>query len=395
MLSAPPAVSQAPVRDSRTLLLSQRQLGRRVWHAAQFEAEDLLLELDDAVLLAPPPVPRQQLAAVRQEVLNAARHRVGLPRKAPYAPAAQMAPTRLTTSHDLFFAVFHHPHELSYLHRLPGWRARVRHAACLLVELWSPLVALDADHLSLLREFDAVYVYNPVIGPVLQQRLGIAAPSYLPMAVDALRQAPVPQPRRVLDVYSYGRRSPTVHRALMDLVDERGLTYLYDTLGDADLRDHRDHRRLLGEMVKRSRYVMTHTINDDETRRARTGGDEGLSTRYLEAAAGGAVLLGSRPRTPRFEEAFPWPDAVVDLPWDASDVADTLADLDRQPERLSRIRWDNVRGVLSQHDWAHRWARVLQDAGLAELPGLSDRLRRLDALRAGLTAQGPTAETTT
>jgi hypothetical protein len=196
-------------------------------------------------------------------------------------------------------------------------------------------------------------------------------------AVDAFVFSPLPRtPRRVLDVYSYGRRSPVTHEALLRLVEQEGLTYLYDAPGP-DYRDRREHRQLVANMMKRTRYFVAHDINDSPERLGVTGGEEALSTRYVEGAAGGAVLLGSRPHAPVFDDAFPSLDALVALPYDEPDVADVLADLDNQPERLARIRADNVRGILARHDWAYRWQTILDDVGLRPLPGIEARLAGL------------------
>jgi hypothetical protein len=364
--------------DSRVLIFSQRRLSSEVWHAAQFEFEDLLTEIDDAVVLAPEREDHQYLRGLSNRVANAALSRLHRPRRVPLWPSASMRVTPVGTEHDLFFGIFHNATELAYLHRLVGWRERSRRAVCLLVELWTPEIEAKQDYLELLRQFDAVYVFNPCIAQDLSRRLGIDTPGYLSMAVDALGMSPLPQlPRRVIDVYSYGRRSSVSHATLLDLVEANGLTYLYDTLTDAHVRDHREHRRLMANMMKRSRYFLTHKINDSPERRARTGGEEGLTTRYFEGAAGGAVMLGTRPDTPLFDEAFPWADAVVPLAFDVDGIAEVMYELDRQPDRVAQIRADNVRGSLSRHDWAHRWADVLRDAELAQSPAHEKRLEIL------------------
>ena len=395
-----PAGGPPSVRDSRVLVFSQRRLSPEVWHAAQFELEDLLTEIDDAVVLAPEPEDHQYLRSIGNRAANAALSRLHRPRRVPLWPSASMRVTPVGTEHDLFFGVFHDAKELAHLHRLRGWRERSRRAVCLLVELWTPGIEVKQDYLELLRQFDTVYVFNPCIAQDLSRRLGIGTPVYLSMAVDALELSPLPLlPRRVIDVYSYGRRCSVAHATLLDLVEANGLTYLYDTLTEGHVRDHREHRRLMANMMKRSRYFLTHTINDSPERRARTGGDEGLSTRYFEGAAGGAVMLGTRPDTPLFDEAFPWPDAVVPLAFDVDGIAEVMDELDRQPDRVAQIRADNVRGSLSRHDWAHRWADVLRDAGLVQSPAHEKRLEVLahcaDQIEPSLFASGELVPTRT
>lgn len=373
-------------RDSRVLVLSRRELSRQTWHASQYEFEDLVLELDDAVLLAPPALAHPSLRSMAGEAANVAARGVRARRRHPGFPSPSMTPTRVTTDHDLLLAVFHHPEELAYLHRLQGWRERARTAVCVLIELWEPWVERDADYLSLLRSFDRVYLFNPSVAPAVARRLGVPEPDYLPMAVDALRASPLPHaPARVLDVYSYGRRSPGVHAALLELVEREGLTYVYDTLGNASVRDPAEHRRLIANMVKRSGCFLAHSINDSLDRHDRTGGvDDALAARYFEGMAGGAVLLGSRPSSALFDAAFPWPDAVVPLSYDGSETEQVLDELRREPERVARIRAENVAGCLRRHDWAHRWSTILADAGLAAPAALAERLARLTAQAASV-----------
>ncbi len=184
--------------------------------------------------------------------------------------------------HDLFFAIFSDSFELSYLRRLKGWRERCRRAVCFLTEVWTPGVADNADYYDVLREFDAVYLFTPAAGPALTA-LGAPRPSFLPVGVDAQLFAPVPAPpQRVIDVYAYGRTSPVIHSQLLDLVEQRGLTYVYDTTFQAKVPLHGEHRALLANLLKRSRFSLAHCINDSAQRVTRTGGEESLSSRYFE-----------------------------------------------------------------------------------------------------------------
>lgn len=364
-------------RDSRVLVLSQRNLHRPLFHALQYQFEDLLTSLDDVQLVAPLAHPHPDVSSLGRRVLNGTLRRARWPRHSPPGNRPSMQPMRVTTEHDLFFAVIHDAYQLSYLNRLDGWRERSRRAVCLLMEVWTPGVARDADYYAMLRQFDAVYAFTPAAAPRLVQ-LGAPPPQFLTAGIDALQSRPGPRaPKRVVDVYAYGRTSPVVHRQLLDLVDDVGLTYLYDTTADASVPDHAAHRALLANVMKRSRFLLAHRINDSPERRERTGGEESLSTRYFEASAGGAVILGSRPRTPAFDECFDWPDAVIDLPYDGTGVAEVLHELAAQPERLALARAAGVQAGLRRHDWAYQWERVLADSGLQPAPGLTRRYEQL------------------
>lgn len=367
-------------RDSRVLVFSQRNMYRPTWHALQYEFEDLLLQLDDVSLVSPAAVSPSVVSSASRRLVNGALRHSGRRRRLPPSVFPSMRPIRVDTDHDLFFAVFHHPYQLSYLNRLEGWRDRSTRAACLLLELWSPELVKDADYLQLLREFDHVYVFNPSVVPALA-RMGVRRPTFMPAGVDALMACPLPDPpERCLDVYTYGRTSPDVHAQLLTLVRERRLTYLYDTSYAPTVDAYAEHRELLANMMMRADFFLAHRINDSPERRERTGGDEGMSTRYFEGAAGGAVLLGSRIPSTAFDECFDWEDAVVDLPYEAGDVTEVIARLAKDPDRMAKARANNVANSLSRHDWMHRWARVLEDTDLPRTPAMHVRSEELTAL---------------
>lgn len=155
------------------------------------------------------------------------------------------------------------------------------------------------------------------------------------------------------------------------------LSYVYDTTSGGTVRDHREHCALLAHLMKRSTFFLAHRINDTEARLQRTGGEESLAFRYFEAAAGGAVMLGSEPRTPEFRACFDWPDAVIPLPHDSSSVVEILHDLQGQPDRLAAASSASVQASLLRHDWSYRWQRILADAGLGPETGLLRRLEQL------------------
>jgi hypothetical protein len=212
--------------------------------------------------------------------------------------------------------------------------------------------------------------------------------SYLPLAADVLRFAPVSgEAPRPIDVCNIGRRSPVTHAALLELAKQRSIFYFYDTVAaSGDDRRQRtfrvdepaEHRLLLASLLQRSRYYIANRarVNEPEF----TQGRDEISGRFYEGAAAGAVLLGEPPRSEEFQRQFDWPDALTPLPFDSPDVADLLADLDRDPARLAGIRRDNVRHAAARHDWAHRIRDAYQLVDLPLPEPLLVRQARLEAL---------------
>ena len=81
-----------------------------------------------------------------------------------------------------------------------------------------------------------------------------------------------------------------------------------------------------------------------------------------------------------FREHFGWTDSVIHVPFDTPDVANILAELDSEPERIAEARKNNVVQSLLRHDWAYRWSSILKIAGLKSRAALTDRLEYLTKL---------------
>lgn len=105
-----------------------------------------------------------------------------------------------------------------------------------------------------------------------------------------------------------------------------------------------------------------------------------MGFRFFEGAAAGAVMFGEPPDTEIFRGLFDWPDAVVRVPYDSPDAPAMLSALDQDPERLARIRRDNVVNSLLRHDWLHRWRKLLELAGLEPSAAFYQREERLQQL---------------
>lgn len=360
--------------DARTVVLSLRASSRQVWLASQFEFEDVIAQVDDVRLLAPPG---RDLSPARVAVhggLNRVRRATRVARRRP------MVTDHAATDAELFVAVFAAPHEIGALPHVRDQLARSQVKIAFIVELWRPQLPAVRDYLAQLRGFDHVFLFNRGSLADVEAITGVPT-SYLPTAVDAERFAPqVPPPERVIDVMSYGRRLPETHEALRRAARERGLYYHYDTVrGAFDVGDHVEHREVLAATLQRSRYAVVYRNNDEPSRLPRTGGEESLTNRYFEVLASGAVMLGSAARTPDFADCFDWPDAVVPIDAPAPDVADVVAALDEDPARVDAARLAGVTQSLRRHDWAHRWRDMLATVGVEAHPGLAARLAALEA----------------
>ena len=356
------------------LVYSQRNFTVQKWNIPQLEFEDVIATMDAVDIVSPLARSTSRIGLNARRARNVLREALGHYRIPSYDSVA------VDRDYEMFFGVFHFIHELPQLLRLKGWRERCKTAVCFIVELWNPWLDEQAQYVSLLREFDHVFLLNRATVPTLSDRISRPI-RFLPTGVDTERFSPWPRlPPRHIDFLSYGRRLPAVHAWLREFARREGRTYLFDTVGAVPIANYREHRELLAHMLQRSRYSMTYRINDSHERLARTGGEEGLPQRYFENAAAGTVMIGSAPRCEEYETCFDWPDATISLPADLRQMGEFFADLDADVERVSRIRMNGVANSLRRHDWAYRWATILDAAGLAHTSAMQARIARLHAL---------------
>jgi hypothetical protein len=159
---------------------------------------------------------------------------------------------------------------------------------------------------------------------------------------------------------------------------EDDLFYLHDSIAGGDAIESRQHRALFANVAKRSRYFL---VNPGLIDRPDIRGDQmEIGNRYFEGAASGTIMLGERPMTESFEQLFDWPDSVVDLPYNSTHIDAVISDMDRQPGRIEDIRRTNVTQALLRHDWVYRWEAILQAVGVAPMPELHARKKRLQRL---------------
>jgi len=128
----------------------------------------------------------------------------------------------------------------------------------------------------------------------------------------------------------------------------------------------------------RSRYFIANRAVIDQPEL--TGMQQEISGRYYEGAAAGAVMVGFPPDTEEFRRQFFWDGAIIPVPFQAPHIGSILAELDRDPARLARIRKSNVVNALRHHDWVYRLRSMFETLGVAPTAGLVAREQKLWAL---------------
>lgn len=367
-----------PGRDSNFLLLSLRNVEDVVAYCAQYEFEDVIASVADADMAAPEKLNGVELS---RKAYKLVRYLSGSRRLAG-AVVRPLAAPLLEKDYDLFLPVFSHPYQLFALSCVPEWRKRCRKAVCFLVEAWEGM--LPGYLLELLSEFDHVFLAARHVLEKVSRMIGRPC-TYMPQGVDALRFCPWPDPPlRSIDVCNIGRRSPVTHQKLLESARQGKIFYYYDTIKPAAkqltfrVSSGPDHRLLLANVLKRSRYFIANRARANEPEV--TKGQDEIAGRFFEGAASGAIILGDAPNTEDFRKRFDWPDAVVPMPFDAPDVMKRIEQLDADGARQARIRKDNVAHSLLRHDWVHRLRTILDSVGIEAPARMLARVARLKAL---------------
>ena len=359
--------------DARVLLLSRRGLDPVVSRCCPYEFEDVIGTVDQVDLLVPAYRRRSYF------ILDLAVNKLGRKAAALGRVNPGIRARRLSRNYEIFFAVFQFATDAAALNAVSGWRERSRLAACWLEELWAGDLHRLQAQLALLRRFDVIF--TNCLGSVEGLVRATGRPViYQPPGVDALKFHPgVPPVERVIDVYNMGRRHSATPQVLLEWARDGRRFYLFDTFqGNIRFQDPAEHRLQLANLIKRSRFFLANRAKanaEGETKR-----QEELGFRFFEGAAGGAVMIGEAPAVSTFHENFNWPDALIPMPFGGTGIGELIAELEAQPERLTRIRVANVANAVRRHDWAYRWRAVLEQLGLTPAPSLREREVKLAAL---------------
>ncbi|MBA2747288.1 MAG: glycosyltransferase family 1 protein [Tatlockia sp.] len=363
----------SPANYSRVLILSMRNFESWVARSFLFEFEYALEDFEQVDICSPsfsPTILSRLTRKISRSSFNATGKSVSLS-----SNANQFS---LDKEYDLFIFACQFPAELYYLDSIKDWRKKCHKAVCWLDEVWIKEVDSLKIQLTALKQFDHVFM-NMNFSVKQVAEIAQRPCSYMPPGIDAIKFCPYPlQPQRSIDVCSIGRRPDAIHESLLNLAEKNNFFYMYDTLKISFISNYNSHRSLYRNLIKRSRYFMAYKPKYDIE--SLGGTQEELNVRFFEGAAGGAILLGIPPNCEAFSQNFDWSDAVIPLPIDATNVGEIIAHLDSQPERLNKIRTDNVVNSLLRHDWVYRWEKILAAVDIPIFPGMIERKAKLKEL---------------
>jgi len=358
--------------EPRICMPTARGFKKKAFYCAQYEAQDVLLDVDDVDLIHLEPGRGYQFkeAWLRRLLFR------DVTRKLIFANPG-LHKVRLTQEYDLFLVMCQMEHDFLNISAIEGWQDHCKTSICWIQEMWAARIPLCKYWIHCLRRFDHVFVSARGSVAALSDAIGRAC-RWLPDAVDTLRFSPYPNPpARVIDIYSMGRKREEIHRALLEAAGRRDIFYVYDTFGGSmsDVLNYREHRDFFSNMAKRSRFFVVAPAKAGI--QEETGGQVEVGARYYEGASAGTVMIGQAPECEAFQALFPWQDAVIPLRADGSDVIKVLSSFGAEPERISAISRRNAAEALLRHDWVYRWKEILRVAGIEPSPRMKLREQRL------------------
>lgn len=354
---------------------TRRDFRKQVFLCSLYEAEDVLAQTDDVDLIRLQPDRGFEL---RNRWLSRLVFRDPSERLVLGNPGVRRV--QLTKDYNLFIAVCHSYEDLLYVNAVEGWKNHCNISICWIHEVWAGTIQKYRHWMSALRRFDYVFVgVKETVAP-LSKEIGSRC-YYLASAVDTCRFSPRLHPvPRTIDVLSIGRRWTEIHQVFRSQTLKDKIFYMHDTFAaaTADVFDYREHREQFARLVQRSRYFLVAPAKMDAA--AETKGQIEVGFRYFEGAAAGAVMIGQTPHGEAFREMFGWPNSVIEIRPDGSDVLDVIRGLDAQPQLLREISERNARQALLRHDWIHRWRQIFEIAGIEPSAGMVGRINQLRQL---------------
>lgn len=361
----------------RVLMPTLRRINPHVAWCGLYEFEDVIRSVDDVHMLE---LERGPLFELRH---HAARSLAWRGRNRVFNGLNPgLSPVVVDRDYDLFVYVCMNVWDLLYLNAIRDWRSKCAVKICYMAEFYANQVDQYAHLLRNLQGFDYVMQSFASSVPAIRKAVGVNC-HHVPFAVDTVRFTPFTRGhRRVVDILSIGGRSAALHEKLLKLSNSRDMFYVYDTLPSSAMKptNPNRHRDMLASYAKRAQLFV---VNEAKIGSVERGAQSEVGARYFEGTAAGAVLIGRAPQVDSFARDFPWPDPVVEVRDDGSDVEAVLERLAKCPNEVEAMSIRNASHALRHHDWGHRWATILRAAGAEPRPALGDRLHALRLLASG------------
>lgn len=251
----------------------------------------------------------------------------------------------------------------------------------------------------LLSQFDHLFVMSSELADSIQA-LGFQNTTFLPLGVNTAQFHPG-SATRWIDILSYGRGNPQVHKCLqayfnstdnltgssVSSLTSSQLTsslsyprissrmYFHSTFSGCEVDNQQEHEALMHKLLAQSKISLCFEASSSQ----RFCGHSPLLYRWLEAWAAGCTVVGKRPFGQGVAELMDWPNSVIDLPADPATWIPFFEMLLEDETSLAQNAERNRQQCLLRHDWCYRIEQLLETVGIESPAALTQAIQSLQA----------------
>ena len=371
------AAASTQSASPRICMPTWRNFTKRAFRCGLYEAQDILVENDDVDLVH---LDMTWGAWFKETSLRRPLYH-DVSRKLIYANPG-LKKVRLTADYDVFIVVCDVWTDIPYINAIERWRDHCKISICWIDEMWAAAIPKYKYWLHALSQFD--YVFVGFRGSVSALSQAANRPCHwLPRASTRFDSAHFQTHQlelltfTVLDAdmkVSTAKCSRQQSGASSSMCMTPSLVVTL-TLLALKCMITGNTASLFANLAKRSQYFLVAPAKMDAL--SETRGQVEVGSRYYEGAAAGTVMIGEAADCEAYRDLFGWPEAVIQICPDGSDLTAVLSDLDSEPERTAAISRRNAKEALLGHDWVYRWNEMFRIAGIEPSPRMAARERRL------------------
>jgi hypothetical protein len=226
---------------------------------------------------------------------------------------------------------------------------------------------------SVIPDLDYLFIPIAEIVDEVKEKFQITT-QFLPHAYNVLNYGSNSQ-HRCIDVMSYGRRNPELHKCLQENFNQPAShrTYCHSTFTAPEVTSYKEHRMLLAKLLSKSKINLCF----EPSQVPRFKGYSPLLTRWFEGWAAGCTIVGKRPFGKNVADLLDWPNSTIELPDNPSEWLPFFDELLSNNEMLLANSERNYRECLLRHDWRYRIRDMFQTVGLPIPAKLNDEIVQL------------------
>ncbi|MFQ4142282.1 glycosyltransferase [Chlorogloeopsis sp. ULAP02] len=175
--------------------------------------------------------------------------------------------------------------------------------------------------------------------------------AFLPLATDVLKLGSN-SIHRSIDIISYGRTDPKIHKCLQRNFNEEhnNRIYLHSTFSHPEVFNIQEHTKLLFKILSRSKISLCFEASNVE----RFQGYSPILMRWFESWSSGCTVVGKKPFGKGVANLINWQNSTIEVPDNPADWLAFFEELLSDNDGLIANSQRNYRECLNRHDWRYR-----------------------------------------